>query len=119
MSKQTTYYILTTLSKILAPFAPFIADIIYKNLTKEESVHLTNWPDINLKLKTEDLKLVEDMQKVREIVEKAHSQRKEKGIPVRQPLRELIVSKSDIVINKNLISFPSLSPKSCFHHSVK
>src|SRR3989344_8188312 len=44
---ETTFFVLVNLCKILAPFIPFISDIIYKNLTKEESVHLTEWPELD------------------------------------------------------------------------
>ena len=85
---QTTYDVLTTLCKLLAPFTPFVAEEIYKNLTKEESVHLTDWPEAT-KLDDKELALISEMQKVREVTEKAHSIRKEKQIPVRQPLASL------------------------------
>ncbi|MBQ9540344.1 MAG: isoleucine--tRNA ligase, partial [Alphaproteobacteria bacterium] len=41
---NTLYYVLTEFCKILAPFAPFISEHIYKNLTGAESVHLADWP---------------------------------------------------------------------------
>ncbi len=85
---NTTYQVLVTLSKLLAPFTPFIADIIYKNLTKEESVHLSDWP----KAKPEDKEIIDQMNKVRTVTEKAHSLRKEANIPLRQPLLSLKTS---------------------------
>jgi isoleucyl-tRNA synthetase len=80
---QTCYLSLVTLSKLMAPFTPFMADVIYKNLTKEESVHLADWPKPVGKI---EVKLFSQMQKVREIVEKVHAARKEAKIPIRQPL---------------------------------
>src|SRR5258706_875744 len=80
---QTNYFVLVTLSKIMAPFTPFLSEFMYKNLTKEESVHLSDWPKSLGKVNTD---LVEEMLKVRELVETAHSVRKENSIPVRQPL---------------------------------
>ena len=44
---ETTYAVLITLAKLLAPFIPFISDEIYTNLTNETSVHLANWPNSN------------------------------------------------------------------------
>lgn len=88
---STIYFVLYNLVKIMAPFTPFMSDVIYKNLTKEESVHLTDWPEAGMELKARDIELVDQMQKVREIVEKAHATRKELGIPVRQPLAKLQV----------------------------
>ncbi|HET9946900.1 MAG TPA: isoleucine--tRNA ligase [Patescibacteria group bacterium] len=86
---QTTYIVLTTLSKVLAPFTPFIAEEIYRNLTTEESVHLTDWPHADTSLVDE--KLMKEMQLVRKIVELGLGQRKEQSIKVRQPLRQLSV----------------------------
>jgi isoleucyl-tRNA synthetase len=79
----TTYHVLCTLSKLLAPFTPFLSEVMYKNLTKEESVHLSDWPKYSGKI---DEELIHEMQEIRELVEKAHSIRKEKTVPVRQPL---------------------------------
>lgn len=84
---SVTYYILVALSKVLSPFTPFLADTIYTNLTKEESVNLADWPNLYERI---DTKLISDMKLVRVICEKVHSIRKEKGIPVRQPLSTLI-----------------------------
>ncbi len=86
---NTTYYVLTNLMKLMAPFAPFVTDEIYKNLTKEKSVHLTDWPKIDKK--HVDIKLEDNMKLLREVVEKAHAVRKEEKIPVRQPLSKLTI----------------------------
>ncbi|MBI4153586.1 isoleucine--tRNA ligase [Candidatus Woesebacteria bacterium] len=80
---ETLYFILIDLSKLLAPFTPFIAEVIYKNITKNISVHLSDWPDYSDRV---DEKLIAEMIQIRQIVEKAHAERKEKKIPVRQPL---------------------------------
>lgn len=89
---STTYYVLYTLSKILAPFMPYLSDVIYTNLTRELSVHLCDWPEASSGLEKDDLELVSEMQTIREIVEKVHAKRKELGIPVRQPLGKLQIS---------------------------
>ncbi|KKU17106.1 MAG: Isoleucyl-tRNA synthetase [Candidatus Woesebacteria bacterium GW2011_GWC2_45_9] len=80
---ETLYFVLVNLSKLLAPFTPFMAEVIYKNITKDVSVHLSDWPDLPDRL---DEKLLTEMAQIRQIVEKAHAERKEKKIPVRQPL---------------------------------
>ena len=82
---QTTYYLLLTLSKILAIFTPFMADNIYSNLTKGKSVHLADWPEELVEI-DEGEKLIDDMRMIRSIVERIHSARKEAKIAVRQPL---------------------------------
>ena len=89
---KTIYYVLLSLVKILAPFTPFIAESIYQNLTKKESVHLEDWPKIEIEI---DKQVLENMQLVRNIAETAHSQRKEHNIAVRQPLSKIITSYKD------------------------
>ena len=83
---ETTYFVLLTLVKILAPFTPFLSDEIYKNLTKAESIHLSDWPEIDF---TVDGELLINMLLARKICEEVHAQRKEKQIAVRQPLNKL------------------------------
>ncbi len=91
---QTLYHVLVTLSKLLAPITPFLADEIYANLTGEESVHLADWPSLGVKLSKDDLALLDSMNKARWIVERGHAARKETGLNVRQPLQKLRVKVS-------------------------
>jgi len=85
----TCFEVLTGLAKILAPFNPFLAEEMYKNLTGEESVHLTSWIDFDSKLIDEKLERV--MVLVREVSEKGHAARKRLKIKVRQPLAAVTV----------------------------
>lgn len=87
---RVLYSTLVTLSGLLAPFLPFLAEEIYKNLTKGESVHLSDWPTAR-PLSGEEKSLLEEMTIVRKVVERGHAARKEAGIPVRQPLGEISV----------------------------
>ena len=66
---------LVTLSKILAPFMPYISEEMYKNLTDDVSVHLADYPQGDKSLL--DDKLISEMKIVRQIVEQGHSVRKE------------------------------------------
>lgn len=75
---------LVTLSKVMAPFMPFISEEIYRNLTEDASVHLTEFPKGDDSLL--DNKLIEDMKLVRQIVEMGHARRKEANLRLRQPL---------------------------------
>lgn len=86
---QTTFYVLETLSKLLAPFTPFISEEIYLNLTNNESVHLADWPKADKK--HINRKLEDSMATIRQIVEKGRAERKAKKFPVRQPLRVIRV----------------------------
>lgn len=103
----TTYYILSNLCRIMAPFTPFITDIVYTNLTKEKSVHLSDWPVFSEAPKgmpETDRVLLEEMTLMRDIVEKVHAKRKELGIPVRQPLSKAKVYGQTTKINKEIIN---------------
>lgn len=88
---QTCFLVLTSVCKLLAPITPFISEEIYKNLTGEESVHLSDWPRLSPKLKVKGSKLIEEMKHVRKIVELGLAIRKEKQIKVKQPLSKIIV----------------------------
>jgi isoleucyl-tRNA synthetase len=83
---QTTHSVLVSLTKLLAPLTPYLADFIYMNLTKKESVHLESWPEVDEEI---DEKLIKEMVVARELAEKTHSERKKAEIPVRQPLSSL------------------------------
>ncbi len=79
---QTLWQVLTTYTKILAPLIPFVTEEIYRNLTGEESVHLTLWPESG----SVDAALEKEMNLARQVVEKAHAIRKAEKLKVRQPL---------------------------------
>ncbi|HLN18855.1 MAG TPA: class I tRNA ligase family protein [Patescibacteria group bacterium] len=81
---ETLHYVLVTLAKLMAPFTPFIAEEIYKNLTGQESVHLDNFPDADEKLIDE--KLNQEMSRAREIITEGLQLRAQAKIKVRQPL---------------------------------
>jgi len=87
-AQQTLAYTLKKLSKLMAPFAPMTADIIYKSFqSKEESVHLDSWLEYNEELIDNSIK--EEMKTIRNIVEIIHSVRSQEGLKVRQPLASL------------------------------
>jgi isoleucyl-tRNA synthetase len=90
---QTLHYVLSTFTQIIAPFTPFIADEIYRNLQNDSSVHLTNWPLCNPKLI--DLDLNEKMHTIRNIVSLGHAIRGKDNIKVRQPLSKIQVALPD------------------------
>src|SRR4030043_338282 len=102
---NTCYFVLVNLSKILAPFTPFITEEIYRNLTKEDSIHLTDWPISKDKMEKDELDLLDQIQKIRDIIEKIHAKRKSEGIPVRQPLRIVTFETIEVTdFSKDLIS---------------
>ena len=85
----TLHHVLVTLSQLMAPFTPFIAEEIYKNLTGEESVHLSDFPVADEKMIDEELN--EQMSAAREIVSVGLQKRAEAKIKVRQPLASATV----------------------------
>ena len=93
---RTLYYVLVEFSKLVAPFVPFIADEIYKALTRGDSVHLTDWPE-KKKLDNTSRLLLEEMKKVRGYIAEGLAQRAEVGIKVRQPLSQVVVPQVDVV----------------------
>ncbi|MBT6334534.1 MAG: class I tRNA ligase family protein, partial [Candidatus Magasanikbacteria bacterium] len=83
---RTLREVLLTLSKVMAPFTPFIAEQIYKKMNgKEESVHLSSWPQVDESLKNPEL--LAEVEKIRKMVEMGLSLRKDAGVRVRQPLQ--------------------------------
>ncbi len=96
----TLYTVLLDLTKIAAPFLPFIAEAIYQELkTKEmeESVHLCLFPSYNKKLRNEELE--KEVAAAQSAVGLGHSLRKEYKLKVRQPLSKayLISSNSELL----------------------
>ncbi|QDX92804.1 isoleucine--tRNA ligase [Brevibacillus laterosporus] len=87
---QTLREVLLTLSRMIAPYAPLIAEDIFNNIGGEGSVHLADYPKVNEAVI--DATLENDMETARQIVELARNIRNETGIKTRQPLSELIVS---------------------------
>jgi isoleucyl-tRNA synthetase len=82
---ETTWEVLVSISQLLAPLAPFIAEDIYRNLTEEESVHLSNWPMAGER----NEKLEKDMEGARTVASYLLSGRKSSNIKVRIPLKKL------------------------------
>jgi len=102
---QTLYWILFKLSKLIAPFTPFISEEIYQNLktTKDvQSVHLCSYPKSDKK--QINSRLESKMDKVREIAAIALAKRAEAGIKVRQPLGQLAINNKQIAADKELVN---------------
>ncbi len=86
---RTLYQVLVETAKLIAPFAPYLAEELFLNLEAGESVHLELYPEAN---KTYiDTKLEKKMQTVIDIVSLGRAARNECQIKVRQPLNEMFV----------------------------
>ncbi|MFA5991555.1 MAG: isoleucine--tRNA ligase [Candidatus Doudnabacteria bacterium] len=87
---ETLSYVLAELSKMLAPYMPFLADFIYKDVTGKESVHLASWSNLSMFAVESDV--FSKMDIVREVSTLGLAIRKDKALPVRQPLRAIAFS---------------------------
>jgi len=104
----TLYYVLLSITKILAPIMPFFAEEMYFSLKNDDmplSIHLCDWPDVKKEGFT-DLELEEKMEEVRNIVNLTLAERSAKAIKVRQPLALLKIKnpKSKIQNDEELLS---------------
>lgn len=98
MVMATLYYTLIETIKLLAPFAPFISEYMYRTLvfehfetTAKESIHLTDYPEADKSFIAQYENIESEMEILRKIVEMGHTLRTENALKVRQPLGELKV----------------------------
>jgi isoleucyl-tRNA synthetase len=87
---NTLYEVLIELSKVTAPFMPFISEHIYKELTKKESVHLETFPESMESYILKDLN--ESTQKIQNIITLWLAFRANNKIRVRQPLQSITIT---------------------------
>jgi len=97
----TLWEVLTTLSKVLAPFCPFLADRLHQDLVRPfdtdapVSVHLTDWPVLT----DSDAVVLDRMEAARRVVTLGHAARQASSVGVRQPLaRATVVSVTDALL---------------------
>ncbi len=92
---QTLYECLATISRLIAPFAPFIAEELHRNLNsvtkrdEAESVHLTTLPASDGTVI--DTELEQRMERAIRIVGLARAIRVKSNLKVRQPLKKIIL----------------------------
>lgn len=105
---QTLYTCLKTVTLLAAPFAPFITDRIFRDLTHNEagSVHLAEFPVYNAALVDEEL------ERRMELAQRASSMvlalRRKVNIKVRQPLQKMIIPVLDAAVQNRLEAVESL-----------
>jgi len=89
----TLYHVLTVFVRLLAPFVPFVSEVIYQNLVRSsdprapESVHHCSWPQVDRARL--DPGLTRDMALVLKLVSLGHAARSRSNRKVRQPLAEV------------------------------
>ncbi|SES70987.1 isoleucine--tRNA ligase [Anaerobranca gottschalkii] len=95
---NTTYEVLVGVAKMVAPFAPYLAEEMYRNLTGKLSVHLADYPQADLTLI--DKHVEKRMDLVRDLVSLGRAARVQCKIKVRQPIQKMIIDGS----HENLIN---------------
>jgi isoleucyl-tRNA synthetase len=90
---DTLATVLAVLCQIAAPLLPLVTEAVYRGLTGERSVHLTDWPARDAL--PADPSLVADMDLVRDVCSAAHSVRKANDRRARLPLASLTVAARD------------------------
>ncbi|MEF2277592.1 isoleucine--tRNA ligase [Deinococcus sp. YIM 134068] len=88
----TLHEALVVVSQLTAPFTPFLADAMYRNLTRgqgAESVHLTRWPEV--RAERLDERLTAEMAAVIKVVELGRAVRGANNLKTRQPLASVQV----------------------------
>jgi isoleucyl-tRNA synthetase len=93
-AEATLHETLTTVSMLLAPFCPFLADRLWRELTgaaEEDSVHLADWPSPEAWAPALDAALEAEMAQARQLSSLGRAARGEAGVKVRQPLARALV----------------------------
>jgi isoleucyl-tRNA synthetase len=96
---QTLYECLVTMTKLMAPFVPFLAEELYRNLNTVtgrepyESVHLVFYPEVDET--AVDKELESRMNRAQRVVYLTRSMRAKSNLKVRQPLKRILIPLSD------------------------
>ncbi len=96
---DTLHHVLVTICQLLAPFAPFVSEYIYRNLTGKESVHLTQFPISG----NVDTKIVDDMRRVQSVVSVGKQLREQYKLRNRLPLASMTVAGTDLSAYNDII----------------
>jgi isoleucyl-tRNA synthetase len=105
---ETLYETLLTLSRVMAPFAPFLAEITYQNLARVnpqcfESVHLETFPDADLSLIRPELS--EAVQVMEALVLLGRNQREKISVKAKIPLKTMTIIHREKRVLENLKKF--------------
>jgi len=114
---ETLYHVLVTVSKLIAPVAPFTAEALYRRLidssvnsaASRESVHLEEFPSASHSaFEFRQVALEEKMGMVRDIVVAGRALRNAKALKIRQPLRKLFIVVNDESKRKAILAGANL-----------
>jgi len=104
----TLYHVLVKFAKTLAPFIPFITEVMYQNLVRSvrsdayESLHHTAWPQSD-PATTDDV-LLEQMSLARRVASLGLSARADANLKVRQPLSKVLVHAGKASLRQELVN---------------
>jgi isoleucyl-tRNA synthetase len=102
----TLYECLDVVHRLMAPFAPFLAENVYQNLVRSRdpdaphSVHMTEWPEADSA--KEDSQLLFEIGVVQKVAGLARAARGQSGVRTRQPLSRLLIRAPDDAAAKAL-----------------
>ncbi|HEX2163403.1 MAG TPA: isoleucine--tRNA ligase [Thermoanaerobaculia bacterium] len=106
---RALYEVLITLARLIAPFTPFVAEVLHRHLVRSsgegaaESVHLEDWPAPAAGVEArEDLSLEAGMAAVQRIVALGHAARNAHGLRTRQPLARVTLVSADADLQERL-----------------
>jgi len=103
----TLYHVLVTFIKVLAPFIPFLTEVMYQNLVGAvrpeayESIHHTAWPRVDSSAMDEDL--LDQMTLARRVASLGLSARKSANLKTRQPLSKVLVHADKDILRSELV----------------
>jgi isoleucyl-tRNA synthetase len=103
MAYATLHYVLARICQLLAPWAPFTSDELWRELMEgageAESVHLSDWPSVN-QPDSASQKLLEEMNTLREMIAMSLAERAQAKIKIRQPLSNLMLTPNKAFSNE-------------------
>jgi isoleucyl-tRNA synthetase len=108
LAYETLYETLLKLSQVMAPFAPFLAEVTYQNLARvhsnhQESVHLESFPDADLSMKRPELE--EAVHVMEALVLLGRNYREKISVKTKIPLRTITIIHREDRVLENLKKF--------------
>lgn len=102
-ASYTLQLVLSTITKLLAPFMPFFAEALYQSVDGSlASVHLEDWPKLDVSFRNKEL--ISEMEIIREVAALALALRAEAGIKVRQPLASVTLKNDALSGREELLA---------------
>lgn len=103
---EVTYYVLVNICKMLGPVTPVLADVLYKQLTGEESIHLADWPVIPEEYMDEEI--LKETEVAQRVISLARFLREKENIKIRQPLNKLELASTNPEYEKIINNFKNI-----------